>query len=85
MKEFTYVVTSRAGMHMRPAMEIFHLAHNHQCYIEMTCNGKTLHAKMVMDMMSLSAKKGDSILFQITGDDETLVYEKLKNICRKML
>lgn len=85
MQQFTHVVKSRAGMHMRPAMEIFHIAHQHHSEIHMTCNQKTLHAKMVMDVMSLSAKKGDEIIFQITGDDEIEVAGLLKTLCKKTL
>ena len=48
MQQFTHIVKSKMGMHMRPAMEIFHLAHRHKSNIQMTCNGKMLHAKMGM-------------------------------------
>lgn len=85
MQEFIHEVKSRSGMHMRPAMEIFHLAHKHHSLIKMTCNGKTLHAKMVMDMVNLSARKGDEIIFQIIGEDEEEVSDKLKTLCKKML
>ncbi len=85
MQQFTHIVKSKMGMHMRPAIEIFHLAHRHKSNIQMTCNGKTLHAKMVMDVVHLSARQGDEILFQITGEDEEEVTTLLKAFCRKAL
>ena len=70
MSKFTYVVTDEVGIHARPAQLLVKKCTEYKSAITLTCNGKSADAKRIMGVMSLGAKKGDTVEVTIDGEDE---------------
>ena len=70
MVKFTYVVTDETGIHGRPAGVLVKKCSEFKSNITIACKGKSADAKRIMGVMSLGAKKGDTVEVTITGEDE---------------
>ena len=70
MKEFTYVITDKEGIHARPAGELVKLAKSYTSSVSVIKEGKKADAKKVFGLMGLGVKQGMEITVQAEGDDE---------------
>ena len=70
MSKFTYVVTDEVGIHGRPAGVLVKKCSEYKSTITIACKGKSADAKRIMGVMSLGAKKGDTVEVSIDGEDE---------------
>ncbi len=70
MKEFTYVITDKEGIHARPAGELVKLAKEYTSTVSVIKEGKKADAKKVFGLMGLGVKNGMEITVQIEGEDE---------------
>lgn len=70
MKEFTYIITDKEGIHARPAGELVKLAKTYTSGILVLNDGKKADAKKVFGLMGLGAKQGMEITVQVEGEDE---------------
>ena len=70
MTKFSYVVTDEVGIHGRPAGVLVKKCGEYKSNITIACKGKSADAKRIMGVMSLGAKKGDTVEVTITGEDE---------------
>ena len=70
MSKFTYVVTDEVGIHGRPAGVLVKKCSEFKSKITIACKGKSADAKRIMGVMSLGAKKGDTVEVSIDGEDE---------------
>ena len=70
MSNFTYVVTDEVGIHGRPAGVLVKKCSEFKSNITIACKGKSADAKRIMGVMSLGAKKGDTVEVTIEGEDE---------------
>ena len=70
MSKFSYVVTDEVGIHGRPAGVLVKKCSEYKSNITISCKGKTADAKRIMGVMSLGAKKGDTVEVSIDGADE---------------
>ena len=70
MLKFSYVVTDEVGIHGRPAGLLVKKCSEFKSNITISCKGKTTDAKRIMGVMSLGAKKGDTVEMTIDGEDE---------------
>jgi len=70
MKEFTYVITDKEGIHARPAGELMKLAKEYTSTVSVIKEGKKADAKKVFGLMGLGVKNGMEITVQIEGEDE---------------
>lgn len=70
MKEFTYVITDKEGIHARPAGELVKLAKEYTSTVSVIKKGKKADAKKVFGLMGLGVKNGMEITVQIEGEDE---------------
>lgn len=73
MKEFTYVITDKEGIHARPAGELVKLAKEYTSTVSVIKEGKKADAKKVFGLMGLGVKNGMEITVQIEGEDEDTV------------
>ena len=85
MKEFTYVIQDKNGMHARPAGRLATFAKQFSARIKVECNGKEADGKRLLALMSLGATKGASLRFVISGEDEQKTAEALETMCRELL
>ena len=70
MKEFTYVITDKEGIHALPAGELVKLAKEYTSTVSVIKEGKKADAKKVFGLMGLGVKNGMEITVQIEGEDE---------------
>ncbi len=77
MVEETVVVQSKVGLHARPAALFVQTASKFKSKVTLEANGKKANGKSILQVLSLGAKKGDSLLIRAEGDDEP---EALKSL-----
>lgn len=82
MKEFTYTIQDKDGMHARPAGRLVACAKKFASVISVRANGKTADAKRVIALMMLGAVRGTTLTFSINGEDEERATLELENFCR---
>lgn len=70
MKNFSYVITDPQGIHARPAGLLVKSASAFNSSITINKDGKEVDAKRIIAVMSLGAKKGETITVTANGDDE---------------
>lgn len=70
MREFTYQITDKDGIHARPAGELAKAAKSFDCRIQLEKNGKTAEAGRMLAVMSLGVKGGDTIRVTLEGPQE---------------
>ena len=82
MKEFTYTIVDKDGMHARPAGRLAATAKKFASDISVRANGKTADAKRVVALMMLGAVRGTTLTFSVTGEDEERATLELEHFCR---
>ena len=70
MAAFDYVI-KEARVHARPAGFLAKDAANFASSVTISKDGKTADAKKIFSIMSLGLKAGDTVTFNIEGEDET--------------
>ncbi len=83
MTNFTYVVTDEVGIHGRPAGVLVKKCSEYKSNITISCKGKSADAKRIMGVMSLGAKKGDTIEVSIDGADEVAARADLEQFFKE--
>ena len=82
MKEFTYTIVDKDGMHARPAGRLAATAKKFASNISVKANGKTADAKRLISLMMLGAVLGTTLTFSVTGEDEDKAAFELEQFCR---
>lgn len=77
MVEETVVVQSKVGLHARPAALFVQTASKSESQVTLEANGKKANGKSILQVLSLGAKKGDSLLIRAEGDDEAEILKSL--------
>lgn len=85
MKEFTYVITDKEGIHARPAGEFVKAAKGFASSVKIVKNGKAADAKKIFGLMSLGVKQGEEILIQVEGEDEAAAAPALEAFLKENL
>jgi len=85
MKEFTYVITDKEGIHARPAGELVKLAKSYASSIAVIKEGKKADAKKVFGLMGLGVKQGMEITVQVEGEDEDTAAAALETFLKDNL
>lgn len=70
MREIKYTITDELGIHARPAGQLVKQASAFKCDIKAASPAKSVDAKRIMGVMSMGAKKGDTVKLTIEGADE---------------
>lgn len=84
MKQFSYVVKIKSGIHARPAALLADRAKFAGAEaVTVECNGKTADGTKVMDIMNLKAKKDDTVIVTVEGGEEETIAEMLENLFRE--
>jgi phosphocarrier protein FPr len=71
-------VTSNNGFHLRPVAQFVSLARSFSCQITATSQNKTVDAKAVNTLLSLSLEKEDTFTLRIKGKNAEEALEKLR-------
>ena len=78
MKTFEYTITDELGIHARPAGMLVKEASKFASKIMIASPKKEVDAKRIMGVMSMGAKKGDTLRFTIEGADEDAAAEAIE-------
>lgn len=70
MIETTVIVKDKVGLHARPAALLVQATSKFKSIITLEANGKKAVGKSILQVITLGAKKGDSLLIRAEGDDE---------------
>ncbi len=76
----TYRITSENGLHARPATVLVSTAVKFKSDTFIIHNGKRVDMKSIMGVMSLGIYCGDTITFEITGEDEAECMKKINEM-----
>jgi phosphocarrier protein len=74
------VITNETGLHARPASNFVKLAKSFKSKIMVACNGNEVDAKKILGIMTLGAKKGETITITAEGEDEVQAFTALKTL-----
>ena len=74
MKEFSYTVKDKIGIHARPAGLIVKLCKEFKSEIYIKKDEKEVKADKLIAIMSLGIKEGDTVTIFINGEDEEEAY-----------
>jgi phosphocarrier protein len=83
MKNFSYLIKDKLGIHARPAGMLVKEAKGYESRITLSVNGKKAEATKIMAVMGLCAKYEQTVEIEITGSDEHSAYEGLREFFEK--
>lgn len=78
MKEFEIEIKDKNGLHARPAGQLSMVAKAFESEINVSIGDKGANGKRLLSLMSLGAKCGDILVFQISGSDEEAAEKAIK-------
>ncbi len=78
MKEFTYTIKDKIGIHARPAGMLVQIAKEAKSTTTIECKDKSADLKKIFSLMALSVKCGDTVTVRVSGEDEEQVCQNLK-------
>ena len=82
---FVCEVRDDAGLHARPAANLARFAGELESTIRLSGNGKTVDAKSMIMVMSLGIKSGETVSFEVLGDNAEDDRALLENYCSQNL
>ena len=85
MTTFQYDVKRKLGLHARPAALFATRVRESGANVSVTCEGKTVDASQMKNLLGLSIKSGDQFTVSIEGDDEEKLAAYLRSICEENL
>ena len=85
MKEFSYVITDREGIHARPAGRLVKEANRFASSITLAKGDKTGDAKRIFAVMGLAAKKGETLTVTVEGSDEAEAAAAIESFLKENL
>lgn len=85
MKEFSFEIKDKIGLHARPAGMLASSAKNFECEITVRCGGKEANCKRLLSLMSLGAVGGSVLYFMFDGKDENEALEKISEVLNEHL
>ncbi|MDL2247936.1 HPr family phosphocarrier protein [Bacteroides sp. OttesenSCG-928-J23] len=85
MVTFTYTITDELGLHARPAGLLVKQAAGLSPEVTLLCGEKSANAKRILAVMQLGAKAGDTVTFQLQGENEADSARVLQDFCRENL
>lgn len=82
---FTYVISDIQGLHARNALQLARAAEGYQCRIRISKGEKQADGKQVLSLMALNACCGDTLEFQLSGEDEQEAAAYLQALAKEIL
>ena len=77
MMEKQVAVVNETGLHARPAADFVKYVKTFKNNITLTKDNKTVNAKSILHLLSLSLKKGDRFTVRVEGEQEEEVLENI--------
>ena len=85
MKEFSYVITDKEGIHARPAGVVVAEAKKYASNVTITNKGKSADLKRIFGVMSLCVKCGEEIVVRVEGADEEAAATMIERVFKENL
>ena len=85
MKEFTYVITDKEGIHARPAGLVVAEAKKYASNVTITNKGKSADLKRIFGVMSLCVKCGEEVVVKAEGADEEAAAAAVEKVFKENL
>lgn len=85
MKEFTYTVRDKVGIHARPAGLLVKLIKEYKSDVYIEKGDKRIKADRLIAVMNMGIKQGDTVTITIEGVDEEEAYKSLYSFFEKNL
>ena len=85
MKEFSYVITDKEGIHARPAGVVVAEAKKYASNVTITNKGKSADLKRIFGVMSLCVKCGEEIVVKVEGADEEAAATMIERVFKENL
>jgi phosphocarrier protein len=85
MKEFTYTVKDKVGIHARPAGMLVKLVKEYSSDVYIEKGDKRIKADRLIAVMNMGIKQGDTVTITIEGVDEEEAYKALYSFFEKNL
>lgn len=73
-------IINKLGLHARAAAKLVQLSSRFASEIKLIKQNQIVNAKSIMGVMMLAASKGTELELEITGDDEEVAFEEVKNL-----
>ncbi len=71
MKQQTYVIKNRLGLHARAAAVLVQTAGRFKSEVQLEKDGLEVNGKSIMGVLMLAAPKGSEVTVSVTGEDES--------------
>ena len=84
MLERIVTVKNETGLHARPASDFVGFTKTFDGKISLVSNGKTLNAKSILHVLSLSLKKGDTFTIRAEGDNAEEVLDRIEKFLEEL-
>lgn len=85
MKKLSVKITSKLGLHARPATEVVSTAQKYESHICIEKNNKRVDGKSIIGVLSVEAMPGDELLITADGQDEREAIAALEALFTKTL
>ncbi len=80
MLQETVTICNKLGLHARAAIKLVHLASAYAAESKISRDDKTVNCKSIMGVMMLGASKGTELTLTVTGEDEAIALNEIKNL-----
>ncbi|MBO4682907.1 MAG: HPr family phosphocarrier protein [Bacilli bacterium] len=85
MKQFSYVITDKEGIHARPAGVVVAEAKKYASNFKIENKGKSADLKRIFGVMSLCVKCGEEIVVTVEGADEEAAAAAVEKVFKENL
>ncbi|MDF2538490.1 MAG: Phosphotransferase System HPr (HPr) Family [Herbinix sp.] len=85
MKNFTFTISDKLGIHARPAGMIVKMVKESGAKVTISKDGNDVDASKLMALMGMGIKYSDTIKLSVSGDNENETFEKLKAFFEEIL
>ena len=85
MKEFSYIITDKDGIHARPAGELVKIAKEFESIILIMANEKDGDCKRIFTVMAFGVIKGQEVTLRFEGPDEDKAFEAVTGFMKEKL
>ena len=85
MKQFSYVIKDKEGIHARPAGVVVAEAKKYTSTVTIENKGKSADLKRIFGVMSLCVKSGEEVVIKVEGADEEAAALALEKVFKENL
>lgn len=85
MKTYDFTVLAARGLHAQPCAALSAVASKSNCTVVICHNGNEINVADPIKLMSSCISCGERIILKVSGDDEDIVLNELKDIIKQQL